>query len=135
MSTFKVIAKDEEGKTVAKTTEAENRLALNQILRQEKFIPVSVEEVRKGGQRRGKLFSSGKVNLDDLVVMTRQLATMIEAGIPLLQCLEILTEQSGHLILGAILREVRRDVETGKNFSEALRRHPQVFSQMYLNMV
>lgn len=135
MSTFKVIAKDEEGKTVTKTTEAENRLALNQILRQEKLIPVSVEELQKQDKRKTRLSFHSKVNLDDLVIMTRQLATMIDAGIPLLQGLEILTEQSENPVLGAVLHEIRRDVETGKNFSEALGKHSQVFSQMYISMV
>ena len=135
MSIYKVIAKDEEGKTVTQTTEAENRLALNQILRQEKLIPVSVEEVKKGDKKKWKLIPHGKVNLDDLVIMTRQLATMIDAGIPLLQGLEILTEQSESPVLGTVLQEIRRDVETGKNFSEALGKHPQVFSQMYISMV
>ncbi len=130
-----MIAKDEEGKTVTQTTEAENRLALNQILRQEKLIPVSVEEVKKGDKKKWKLIPHGKVNLDDLVIMTRQLATMIDAGIPLLQGLEILTEQSESPVLGTVLQEIRRDVETGKNFSEALGKHPQVFSQMYISMV
>ncbi len=135
MSTFKVIAKDEEGKTVTKITEAENRLALNQILRQEKLIPVSVEELRGHDKRKMSLFFHSKISLDDLVIMTRQLATMIDAGIPLLQGLEILTEQSENPALGAVLHQIRRDVETGKSFSEALGKHSGVFPQMYISMV
>lgn len=135
MSLYKVVAKDEEGKTVTKTTEAENRLALNQILRQEKLIPVSVEEVQKRDGKKGRLFPHKKITLDDLVIMTRQLATMIDAGIPLLQGLEILTEQSENPALSAVVHDVRRDVETGKSFSEAVGKHSQVFSQMYISMV
>jgi type IV pilus assembly protein PilC len=135
MSLYKVIAKDEEGKTVTKTTEAENRLALNQILRQEKLIPVSVEELRKHDKRKTWLFSRSKISLDDMVIMTRQLATMIDAGIPLLQGLEILTEQSENPALSSVVHEIRRDVETGKSFSEAIGKHSHVFSQMYISMV
>jgi type IV pilus assembly protein PilC len=84
---------------------------------------------------RKRLFSIGKVSLDDLVIMTRQLATMIEAGIPLLQGLEILTEQSENPALSSVVHEIRRDVETGKSFSEAIGKHSHVFSQMYISMV
>ena len=71
----------------------------------------------------------------EMVIMTLQCATMLKSGIPLLQCLEILSTYSESRSLGKIIIEVHRDVESGHTFGEALRRHPTVFSRFYVNMV
>ena len=71
----------------------------------------------------------------DVVTMTLQCATMLKSGIPLLQCLDILSTHSESRILNNILTEVHRDVESGLTFGEALGRHPKVFTRFYVNMV
>src|SRR5512140_730844 len=71
----------------------------------------------------------------DLQIFTRQLATMIDAGLPLVQCLDILTAQTPNKIFARILGQVKSTVEQGGTFSEALRRHPRVFDDLYVNLV
>ena len=71
----------------------------------------------------------------DLQVFTRQLATMIDAGLPLVQCLEILTAQTPNKIFARVLYQVKSTVEQGATFSDALRRHPRVFDDLYVNLV
>ncbi len=76
-----------------------------------------------------------KITDKDLVIFTRQFATMIDAGLPLVQCLEILAAQTDNRTLGAVLGEVKLDVESGVTYADALKKHPKVFSNLYANMV
>ncbi len=71
----------------------------------------------------------------DLVVFTRQFATMIDAGLPLVQCLDILATQADNKRFGKVLADVKHHVESGSTFSEALRRHPRVFNELYVNLI
>ncbi|HLB95176.1 MAG TPA: type II secretion system F family protein, partial [Nitrospiria bacterium] len=77
----------------------------------------------------------GGVSDKDIVVFTRQFATMIDAGLPLVQCLEILTAQTENKVLAKTIGEVRQDVEAGSTYADALRKHPKVFDALYVNMV
>lgn len=79
-------------------------------------------------------FGSG-VSEKDLVVFTRQFATMIDAGLPIVQCLDILSTQSPNKVFGAVLAEVKASVEGGSTLSDALRRKPKVFDELYVNLV
>jgi type IV pilus assembly protein PilC len=76
-----------------------------------------------------------KANEKDLAIITRQLATMIDAGLPLVQCLDILAQQQEKKFLKSTLQDIRQDVEGGSTFSAALKKHPKVFSGLYTNMV
>jgi type IV pilus assembly protein PilC len=76
-----------------------------------------------------------KISEKDLVTFTRQFATMIDAGLPLVQCLEILGGQTENKAFGTIIAKVRTDVEGGSTFAEALRKHPRAFPDLYVNMV
>ncbi|MBN2693161.1 type II secretion system F family protein [bacterium] len=76
-----------------------------------------------------------KVQNKDLMVFTRQMATMLDAGLPLIQGLEMLSAQVENLTFKKILKEVKEDVEQGKNFPDALKKHPKVFDNLYVNMV
>ncbi|MDT8435441.1 MAG: type II secretion system F family protein [Gemmatimonadota bacterium] len=102
------------------------------FLRAQKLIPVSVREKPKA---IGFSLGQKKIKNRDLVIMTRQFATMINAGLPLVQALDILVKQSEGKPLGATLGEVRHDVESGNTLADALRQHPKVFSSLYVNMV
>src|SRR5690606_19944724 len=77
----------------------------------------------------------GGVKIEDLVLVSRQLATMTRAGLPLIEVLDILGEQVEKLTLKNVLRQVEKDVQGGSSFYEALARHPKIFNQFFLSMV
>jgi type IV pilus assembly protein PilC len=113
---------------------ADNREALRQVLRQEQVILTSVKE--KGREIRiPKLGGRKKVKSKDLSIFTRQFSVMIDAGLPLVQCLEILAQQQDNKYFQSTLMQVRQDVEEGSTLAAAMARHPRVFDQLYSNMV
>ncbi|HEY6224612.1 MAG TPA: type II secretion system F family protein, partial [Gemmatimonadales bacterium] len=77
----------------------------------------------------------GGVKTRDVVVFTRQFATMINAGLPLVQALDILAQQTENKTLAGVTRQVVYDVESGQTLADALRKHPKAFSDLYVNMV
>ncbi len=77
----------------------------------------------------------GRVKERDLVIFVRQFSTMIDAGLPLVQCLEILQEQQENAAFKKIIRKVKRDVEEGATLSDAVRKHPKVFDNLFVNLV
>ncbi len=80
------------------------------------------------------LFGGGPTN-KDLVIFTRQFATMIAAGLPLVQCLNILGGSTDNKIFGKIIMEVKQKIESGETFADALRKHPKVFDELFTNMI
>jgi type IV pilus assembly protein PilC len=113
---------------------ADNREALRQILRREQVTLTSVKE--KGREIAfPKIGGRKKVKSKDLSVFTRQFSVMIDAGLPLVQCLEILAQQQENKYFQQILMQVRQDVEEGSTLAAAMARHPKVFDQLYSNMV
>lgn len=113
---------------------ADNRDALRQILRREQ---VTLTSIKEKGREIGipKILGRKKVNSKDLSVFTRQFSVMIDAGLPLVQCLEILAQQQDNKYFQQILLQVRQDVEEGSTLAAAMARHPRVFDQLYANMV
>ena len=113
---------------------ADNREALRQILRREQ---VTLTSVKEKGREIGipKIGGRKKVKAKDLSVFTRQFSVMIDAGLPLVQCLEILAQQQDNKYFQQILLQVRQDVEEGSTLATAMARHPRVFDQLYANMV
>jgi type IV pilus assembly protein PilC len=111
--------------------EAENEEAVNARLRQQNLNPV---KVKKQAKKLNITFGSG-VETKDLVTFTRLFATMIDAGLPLVQCLDILATQQPNKIFGNILKDVKSFVEQGATFSDSLRRHPKVFDELFVNLV
>jgi type IV pilus assembly protein PilC len=113
---------------------ADNREALRQILRREQ---VTLTSVKEKGREIGipKLTGRRKVNSKDLAIFTRQFSVMIDAGLPLVQCLDILSQQQQNKHFQAVLAQVRQDVEEGSTLAAAMSRHPKVFDQLYSNMV
>ncbi|HSR14767.1 MAG TPA: type II secretion system F family protein, partial [Gemmatimonadales bacterium] len=102
------------------------------FLRRSRMTPVTVREA----PRELKLPSlGGGVTTRDVVIFTRQFATMINAGLPLVQSLTILAQQTENKILKEITRQVVYDVEAGNTLADALRKHPRAFSDLYVNMV
>ncbi|MBA3817417.1 MAG: type II secretion system F family protein [Deltaproteobacteria bacterium] len=95
---------------------------------------LTVQRVKREPKQLHLTIGSG-VASKDLQIFTRQLATMIDAGLPLVQCLDILSSQSPNKIFARILGQIKASVESGSTFSEALRRHPKVFDELYVNLV
>jgi len=95
---------------------------------------LTIDRVKKEPLQITITIGSG-VNAKDLQIFTRQLATMIDAGLPLVQCLDILASQMPNKIFAKILFQVKSSVEQGATFSDALRRHPKVFDELYVNLV
>ncbi len=116
--------------------EAGNPSLASAALRKQQIIPLTIKEKGKGMSMEIKLPSfGGGVKEKELVVFTRQFATMIEAGLPLVQCLDILASQQQNKTFKSVIQQVKEDVESGSTFSDALRKHPKVFSDLYVNLV
>jgi type IV pilus assembly protein PilC len=129
MPTFAYTARTLGGDLRNATIEAPSREDAVLALRKLRLAVVKIEEqIRKPK-------SPGKVPMKDVVIFTRQFSTMINAGLPLVQALDILAKQSDNKALQQTTRAVVFDVESGTTVSEALGRHPKVFSDLYVNMV
>jgi type IV pilus assembly protein PilC len=102
------------------------------LLRKQNILPINVAAKPKELKLS---FGSQKVTSKDIVILTRQLATMIDAGLPLVQCLDILGSQTENKALSKVVNQVRSDVESGATFADALKKHPKVFDNLYVNMV
>src|SRR6266700_2810713 len=113
---------------------ANNREALRQTLRREQ---VTLTSVKEKGREIGipKLGGRKKVKSKDLAIFTRQFSVMIDAGLPLVQCLDILSQQQQNKYFQQVLAQVRQDVEEGSTLAAAMAKHVKVFDQLYANMV
>jgi type IV pilus assembly protein PilC len=131
MAEFAWEAKGRAGETKKGVMEAESIDAVQSRLRAQNLNPV---KVRKKG-REFNLVIGSPVTEKELVVFVRQFATMIDAGLPLVQCLEILSSQGDNKLFNGILKDIKGHVEQGATFSDALRRHPKVFDELFVNLV
>ncbi|WP_455244937.1 type II secretion system F family protein [Petrachloros mirabilis] len=133
MGTFAYVGRTKSGAVKKGELTAKSKDEAVTQLRKQNVVVTSLEEkAGKGGINLS--FGSGLTD-KDLVVFTRQFGTMINAGLPLVQCLEILSTQSENKVLRETVSEVKGQVEAGSTFSDALRRHPKVFDELYVNMV
>jgi len=133
MNTYKYIAKDKFGAAVTGILEANSESEIAEILHNKELIIITVEQTKK---KVAKIISgSRRIKTDDLVIFSRQLATMIEAGIPLVHTLRILDEQIEVKNLKNVVNIVREDIEAGMSFCDALAKHPIIFSELFINMV
>ncbi len=126
-----------EGKTRQGTIQkgeisANNKDEVMALLRRQNILPISVSAKPR---QINISFGAPKITDKDIVIFTRQLATMIDAGLPLVQCLEILGSQTENTSLSKTIIQVRTDVESGATFADALRKHPKVFDNLYVNMI
>lgn len=135
--TYEYSVRDRQGKLVKGRIEANNPAVVANRLKVMGLAPLSIDEVQNSGlQREISLPSFGpKVSLKDLAVMTRQMATMISAGLSLLRALSILAEQSENKELAKVIGHVRNDVEAGVSLSDAMGRSPDVFPPLMVNMI
>ena len=131
MPSYTYVGRSRGGKLLQGDLMAASKSEAIAALRKQQILVTTVEE--KAEAKR--LFGRGKVKQKELAVFTRQLSFMIDAGLPLNQALEILGSQSENKALQKTLFEVRQAIEGGSGFSEALGAHPQVFTELYVNMV
>ena len=132
MSIYKYSAKDKDGHTVTGEIDGNNEPEVAEILHKKDLIVLSVEELKKKSARPAGRYA--RVKLDDMVIFSRQLATMIDAGIPLVQALRILCEQIDSKGLKGVVQIMSQDIEAGMSFSDSLAKHPNVFSELFINM-
>ena len=136
MATFAYVGRTRSGAVKKGELSAKTRDEAVDQLRKQSVVVTSLEEKKSGAGGFNVNLSFGPGLTDkDLVVFTRQFGTMINAGLPLVQCLEILSTQSENKVLRATIGEVKIQVEAGSTFSDALRRHPKVFDDLYVNLV
>jgi len=134
MPTFAYVVKDKTGKTHSGTLETDSRNSLIEQLWKQEFVIISIDERQ---QTKASLLKVGqpKVKTDQLVVFSRQLATMVESGIPIVSSLDVLSDQLEDRNFKQTLQKIRDDVEAGASLSEATARHPRVFSEFFVNML
>ena len=132
MPTYIYIARDAAtGKEIRGTLDASNEQTAIAALLNRNLLVISIQEkVGKKGKTGG-----GKVPLQDLVIFTRQLATMIDAGLSIVQSLQALAEQTSNKAMRDIIKDITARVESGDSLSEALSKHPKAFNRLYVSMV
>lgn len=155
MPTFEFTAADDKGEQLSGTVEAPNEAeAINQINNQG-YYPLQVVEAGKGkikkpksaaakkkakptkgkGGSKNKALTGGRVKPKQLMIFTRQLATLIDSGLPLLRSLTVLSNQEPNPMMRGTLLALADSVQSGSTFSEALAQHPKIFNKLYINMV
>ena len=134
MPTYVFKGRNRVGEMMVGERAAESREMLRQILRREQVMLTSVKE--KGREIAvPKLGKRGKVKAKELSIFTRQFSVMIDAGLPLVQCLEILASQQENKFFQHTLTQTRQDVEEGATLAAAMARHPKVFDPLFTNMI
>ncbi len=128
---FKWTGKSPKGEIVRGELTSNSKEEVKSQLRKQRIIPTRISPKPK------PLFSSfgGSVGEKDLVIFTRQFATMIGAGLPLIQALDILSKQTENKTFAKKVTEIKTDVEGGSTFADALKKHPRIFTELYTNMV
>jgi len=133
MAVFTWEGRTRQGQVKKGTIEAANEAAAMAQLRAQMIQPTTVRS--KGAGKGGfNPFKPG-IKTRELVIFTRQFATMIDAGLPLVQCLDILADQQPNATFKTVLKTVKSDVEQGSTFADALRKHPKPFDELYVNLV
>jgi len=132
MPVYAYRGKSRAGVEVRGEREADTKQALLAALRREQISPLMVKE-------KGKELSlpklGGKVKTKELAIFTRQFSVMIDAGLPLVQCLEVLAQQQENKVFAGVLQAVRTEVEGGSTLAYAMSQHPKVFDSLYTNMI
>jgi type IV pilus assembly protein PilC len=124
--------KNKMGKTQEGTLTADSKDAVIGLLRRQQIMVAAVTE--KGKEIAVPKFGGG-VKQKEIAIFTRQFSVMIDAGLPLVQCLEILGGQQKNRVFQKVLFQVRQDVESGQTLADSLRKHPKVFNDLFCNMI
>ncbi|MDQ3652874.1 MAG: type II secretion system F family protein [Acidobacteriota bacterium] len=136
MPTYVFKGQNRLGEVIVGERAAESRDVLRLALRREQVMLTSVKEKgREIALPKLKFGGKKKVKAKDLSIFTRQFSVMIDAGLPLVQCLEIIGQQQDNKTFQQVLLQVRQDVEEGSTLAAAMARHPKVFDQLFVNMI
>ena len=133
MPVFTFTGTDSQGKRISGERLADSKAAVNMLLRRERITPGAIKE--KGKEFALPKFGTGKVAIKDIAVFFRQFSVMIDAGLPLVQCLEILATNQENLFFQKCLTGVRTTVEGGSTLSNAMRQYPKIFDDLTTNMI
>ena len=132
MPAFVWKGKTRDGKVVGGERVADNKEAVMALLRRDQIL---VSSVKEKGREVALPKLGGGVPSKDLAIFTRQFSVMIDAGLPLVQCLEILGSQQENKTFAKVLQQTRMDVEGGASLADAMRKHPKVFDDLFTNMI
>ncbi|MBF0619150.1 MAG: type II secretion system F family protein [Candidatus Omnitrophica bacterium] len=145
MPKYILTMKDPSGNSLTKTVDAPDKNRAVSALQSEGFFVVGIQEVEDAASkafgakaqqaRAGSRFTHNSVKIEDVLAFARQMATMLEAGVPLLRSVTVIGEQVESKELARILGEIRLEVEQGQTFSKALSKHPKAFSQFWVSLV
>ncbi|MGZ5432382.1 MAG: type II secretion system F family protein, partial [Thermoanaerobaculia bacterium] len=131
MPTFEWKGTARNGQTQTGVLVADSKDAVIAMMRRQQIVVTAVKE--KGKEIALPKFGGG-VPAQSIAIFTRQFSVMIDAGLPLVQCLEILGNQQDNKTFKRVLIQIRSDVESGSNLADSMRKHPKVFSDLYTNM-
>jgi len=136
MANFTYAARAANGQTVTGSIEAADQGSVIRMLREQGLTPTDIRQAAGGAakvkKKRGK---GGRVKIDDIVVLAQQMAVMIRAGLPLIEVLDILAEQTERQSLAVAVRQIENDVAAGCSLTDAMIKHPNIFNQFFLSMV
>jgi type IV pilus assembly protein PilC len=132
MASFEWKGRDRGGRAQSGVLVADNKEAVFAVLRRQQIVPIAVKE--KGKEIALPKLRRG-INEKSIAIFTRQFSVMIDAGLPLVQCLQILGEQQDNKAFQRVILQVREDVESGSSLANAMKKHPQAFDELYSNMV
>ncbi|MGQ9732383.1 MAG: type II secretion system F family protein, partial [Candidatus Zipacnadales bacterium] len=135
MPTFEYIVKDKTGKESKGRLDADSRDIVVQQLRDQGYFVSQVQEAAAAPVRRGGFRLRKKVSLRDLSIFCRQFATMINAGVSLVRCLDVLEQQTNSVNLKEIIRDIQTEVEGGATLSRSMAQYPRVFSNLAIGLV
>lgn len=137
MPTFRYVARDQEGKGVSGKMSADNESMIVAELRKRNLIIITIDEEKSSAVKSAtpKAKKGKKIKSEEIVVFTRQFATMVDAGIPILQALDAMGEQAANISFKQTIGTICEDIQLGSSLSAAFAKHPKVFDQLYINML
>lgn len=135
MATFVYKVRDRTGKIFNGSIEGESKEIVISKLKEMDYFVTSIKQGRGSLQFSTEITLFQSVKLEDLTIFYRQFATMINAGLTIVKCLDILAEQAENKLLAKVLKEVKENIESGSTLAEAFSKHPKVFSNLYISMI
>ena len=136
MPIYQYVARSIDGRMVNGTAEAGDQATVVRMLKEKGLVPTEIRVgVKSQAAKKAKKLKGGRVKIDDLVVFSQQMAVMIRAGLPLIEVLDILAEQTERAKLAMVVRQVEKEVEAGSSLTESMQKHPKVFSIFFISMV
>src|SRR4051812_26174441 len=135
MAVFSYKARAPNGLTVEGTVEANDLRAGTERLRGQKYVILEIKEKTSGLMDKWKQFMKPKVTSKDIVLFSRQLSTLVSAGVPIVQGLSILEDQAENPSFKEVVHAIRSDIEGGLSIAEAMKKHPHAFPDIYVFMI